>query len=50
MTLAKRLSSRPSRDADVHQETTRDGGKGVVEAESGKVTSKTLLDSSLCWK
>lgn len=29
MTLAQKLSSRPSRDADVNQETTGDGGKGV---------------------
>lgn len=39
MTLAEKLSSRPSRDANVNQELTGDGGKEVVEAESGEVTT-----------
>ena len=47
MTLAKKLSSRPSRDTDVNQETTGDGGKEVVEAESGEVTPNIMLDSFL---
>ena len=50
LTLAEKLSSRPSRDTDVNSETTGEGGKGVVVAESGEVTPKILLDSSLYWK
>ena len=47
LTLAKKPSSRPSRDTDVNQETTGDGGKEVVEAESGEVTPNIMLDSFL---
>ena len=50
MTLAQKLSSRPSRDADVNQETTGDGGTGVIEVESGEATPKILLDASLYQK
>lgn len=50
MIFAEKLSSRPSRDAGVNQETTGDGGKGVIEVESGEATTKILLDSSLYWK
>ena len=50
MTSAKKLSSRPSRDNDVNQETTGDVGKEVVEVESGEVTPKILLDLSLYWE
>ena len=50
MTLAKQMSSRTSRDAGANQETTGDGGKEVVEAESGEVTPNISLDSFLYWK
>ena len=50
MTLAKKLSSRPSKDADVNLETRKDGWEEVVEAETGEATPKILLDSSMYWK
>ena len=38
MTLAKKLSSKPSKDADVNLEIREDGWEEVVEAEIGEAT------------
>ena len=39
------MSSRPSKDADVNQETTGDGRKEVVKVKSGEAKPNILHDS-----